>query len=61
MDRLSDLLYLCKDIRYVSNIATIQIHGKLYKLMSVEDILQQYEGVKEFVKGRITVTTGDPI
>ena len=31
------------------------------KLMSVEDILQQYEGVKEFVKGRITVTTGDPI
>ena len=61
MDRLSDLLYLCKDIRYVSNIATIKIHGKLYKLMSVEDILQQYEGVKEFVKGGITVTTGDPI
>lgn len=31
------------------------------KKMSVEDILQKYDGVKEFVKGGITVTGGEPL
>lgn len=31
------------------------------KKMSVEDILKQYEGVKEFVKGGLTVTGGEPL
>ncbi|MBE7710674.1 MAG: pyruvate formate lyase-activating protein [Cyanobacteria bacterium SIG31] len=31
------------------------------KLMSVEEILKQYDGVKEFCKGGITVTGGEPL
>ena len=31
------------------------------KRLSVEDILTQYEGVKEFVKGGLTVTGGEPL
>ena len=31
------------------------------KLLSVEDILKQYDGVKEFCKGGITVTGGEPL
>ena len=31
------------------------------KLYSVEEILEQYEGVKEFCKGGITVTGGEPL
>ena len=30
-------------------------------LMSIEDILKQYDGVKEFCKGGITVTGGEPL
>ena len=31
------------------------------KLMSVDEILKQYDGVKEFCKGGITVTGGEPL
>lgn len=31
------------------------------KKLSVEEILQKYEGVKEFVKGGLTVTGGEPL
>lgn len=31
------------------------------KLISVEEILKQYDGVKEFCKGGITVTGGEPL
>lgn len=31
------------------------------KKMSVDDILKQYDGVKEFAKGGITVTGGEPL
>lgn len=34
---------------------------KTDNLMSVDDILKQYEGVKEFCKGGITVTGGEPL
>jgi pyruvate formate lyase activating enzyme len=31
------------------------------KLISVDEILKQYDGVKEFCKGGITVTGGEPL
>ena len=31
------------------------------KLMSADEILQKYNGVKEFCKGGITVTGGEPL
>ena len=31
------------------------------KEMSVEDIIKEYEGVKEFISGGITITGGEPL
>ncbi len=44
---------------YCHNPDTWQVREN--QTMSVEDILNQYDGVKEFAKGGITVTGGEPL
>lgn len=45
--------------KYCHNPDTWSLNSN--KQMSVEEILQQYDGVKEFCKGGITVTGGEPL
>ena len=46
---------------YCHNPDTWNTNEEVCKKMSVEEILEQYKGVKEFCKGGITVTGGEPL
>ncbi len=46
---------------YCHNPDTWEIDTKTAKILTVDEILEQYNGVKEFVKGGITVTGGEPL